>query len=129
MRKGVVLLAVMIILFTMSIIGISLVAFFSAVNMSAQTIVDEAKAFYLAEAGVARAIKRLQGEEEPEPESDVEAGLKSAPAESASKLNVAPTKLGEGAYEVTVNTNHALITSIGKVHGISKKMQLRYGAL
>ena len=126
MRKGVVLLAVMIILFTMSIIGISLVAFFSAVNMSAQTIVDEAKAFYLAEAGVARAIKRLQGEEEPEPESD-DAGA--AQKDSASKMNVAPTKLGEGTYEVIVNTNHALITSIGKVHGISKKMQLRYGAL
>jgi Tfp pilus assembly protein PilX len=122
MRRGVVLLAVMIILLTMSVIGISLVAFFSAVNMSAQTVVDEAKAFYLAEAGVAQAISNLQGagEEEPQAESDSDTG--------ADGMNIAPTQLGDGTYEVLVDANTCLITAEGKVHGITKKMQLRYGA-
>ena len=119
MKKGVVLISVMIILLTMSVIGISLVAFFSAVSMSAQTIVDEAKAFYLAEAGIARAIGTLQDEDE-KLTLDLASGIMGQ--------SIPPVKLGEGTYEVFISKHNALITSIGKVHGIAKKMQLRYGA-
>ena len=55
-NHGVILLSVLIILLTISLIGASLMSFFFSVDVTAQYSVESAKAFYLAEAGIAHAV-------------------------------------------------------------------------
>ncbi len=113
-NKGVVLLSVVIILLTIALIGASLVAFFSSVNLSAQTIADEAKAVYLAEAGIAHVIRILRGQ---------------ADQTETSEQTIGPVSLGEGTYTVKLDFNKSLITSTGEVSGIKKTIQLQYRSL
>lgn len=113
-EEGIVLLSVIIILLTISLVGVSLVAFFSSVNMSARAIADEAKALYLAEAGIARAVYLLRTQ---------------AGTEETVAGNIGPVNLGEGAYNVKIDFSQSLITSTGEVGKISKTLQLQYKAL
>ena len=55
-QSGVALITVVIVMLTMALIGASLAELSSAVNFSVDTIVDETKARYLAEAGIAHAL-------------------------------------------------------------------------
>jgi len=113
-NKGVVLLSVIIILLTVALIGASLVTFFSSVDLSARTVADEAKAIYLAEAGIAHAIYTLR----------TKADTTKRPHEV-----IGPINLGEGTYSVKIDINQALITSTGDVRGAKKTVQLQYRAL
>lgn len=113
-NKGVVLLSVVIILLTIAIIGASLVAFLSSVNISARIVADEAKALYLAEAGIAHAVSILRSQ----------AG-KAGPLDEA----IDPVSLGEGTYTVEINFTQSLITSTGNVGGTTKTVQVQYSAL
>ncbi len=113
-NKGVVLLSSVIILLTIAIIGASLVAFFSSVNISARLVADEAKALYLAEAGIAHAIHILRGQ---------------AGAGGNIEETVGPVNLGEGTYTVKLDFTQSLITSTSSVHGAGKTVQLQYTAL
>jgi len=113
-RKGVVLLSVVIILLTIALIGASLVALFSSVNISARTIADEAKALYLAEAGVAHAISVLRSQ---------------AGEGGNLEQKIGPVKFGEGTYTIRLDFTQSLITSSGTVHGITKTVQLQYASL
>ena len=110
-QKGVALITVVIVMLTVALIGASLVEFVSSVNTSSQTVVDETKARYLAEAGIAFAIFKLR----------TEAGAKGAQEET-----LGPTPLGDGSYTVSFNYREAMITSVGTSNGISKKLQLQY---
>ncbi len=112
--RGVILLSVVIILLTIALIGASLVAFFSSVNISARRAADEAKALYLAEAGIARAIYLFRNQ----------AGLGGQLDET-----IGPVTLGEGTYTVKIDFNQSLITSIGRVQGTTKTVQLQYISL
>jgi len=112
--KGVVLLSVIMILLTIAVIGASLVAFFSSVSLSAGSMADEAKALYLAEAGIAYAIHMLRN-----------------PTENLAdfKEEIGPFSLGEGDYRIKFDLVQSLITSTGNVRGIRKTVQLQYSAL
>ena len=114
MNKGIILLNVLIILLTIAIIGASLVAFFSSVDLSARAVADEAKAMYLAEAGISHAVYLLRNE-----------------ASTAGELGqtIGPVNLGDGAYTVDIDLAHSLITSTGKVGSVEKTVQLQYSAL
>ena len=113
-QKGVVLLTVVIIMLTIALIGASLVTFFSSVNVSARNVADEAKALYLAEAGIAHAVKMLRSE----------TGASGPLGEV-----IGPVELGEGVYTIEVEFAQSLITSTGEVGGIKKTVQLQYKAL
>jgi hypothetical protein len=114
MKKAAILISVIIILLTIAIIGASLVAFFSSVDLSARSVADEAKALYLAEAGISRAIHALR----------YKAGAKRGASET-----IGPVSLGEGAYTVKIDFQQSLITSIGSVNDTDKTVQLQYSAL
>ena len=110
-RKGIILLSVIIILLSIAVIGASLVVMLSAVNFYTQTIANQTKAFYLAEAGIARTISMLRAQ----------AGDK--------QEDIGPISLGEGNYTIKIDLIHSLITSTGNVGGSTKTVQLQYRAL
>ncbi len=113
-NHGIVLLNVIIILLVIAFVGMSLAIFFSAVNISIRTIVDEAKALYLAEAGIARILYILRTR---------------AGASGQLDETIGPISLGEGTYTVKLDFTQSLITSTGNVHGITKTLQLHYSVL
>ena len=113
-NKGVVLISVIIVFLTIALIGATLVAFFSSVNISSRNSVDEIKALYLAEAGIAYAIHLLR--------------YQTGSHEELAKPK-GPFQLGDGTYVVEINHFQSLITSIGEVNGIKKTIQLQYSAL
>jgi len=115
-KQGVVLLSVVIILLTIALIGASLVAFFSSVNIGVQAVADDAKALYLAEAGIAYAVHTLR--------SQAGAGAGGEMGEI-----IGPVTLGEGAFTVKIDLTQSLITSTGDVKGAKKTIQLQYSAL
>lgn len=110
-QKGITLITVIIIMFTIALIGASLVELLSSVNISAARVVDETKARYLAEAGIAKAIYILRAR---------------AGADENLDDTVGPVPLGDGHYTVKFNFRESLITSVGEVNGIKKKLQLQY---
>jgi Tfp pilus assembly protein PilX len=109
--SGVALISVIVIMLTMALIGASLFELSASVNDSSQRVLDETKARYLAEAGIAHAIhilrtqagqvpKLVQGEE--------------------------PVTLGDGTYAVSFDLQESMITSTGNVNGTKKTLQLQY---
>ena len=110
-QRGVALITVVIIMLTLALLGASLVELVTTVNLSSQIVVDQSKARYLAEAGIAAAIHTLRT---------------SAGGEEIKDDKIGPILLGDGTYTVIFNMRELLITSIGVVNGISKKIQLQY---
>ena len=109
--RGIILLNVIIVLLMIAFIGASLVAFLSMVSFSANLIIDEMKAFYLAEAGIAQAVNMLRSQ----------AGLLMKKGQI-----IGPIVLGDGSYEIAINMDQSLIVSTGCVGGAKKKLQLQY---
>ena len=109
--KGIALINVVIIMLTMALLGASLVELVTSVNLSSQSVMDQAKARYLAEAGIAAAIHKLRSH---------------AGGEAGKEEKIGPVVLGDGVYTVTFNSRESLITSIGIVNDIPKKIQLQY---
>ena len=111
-KRGIALITVVIVMLTMALIGASLAELSSAVNYSVDTILDETKARYLAEAGIAHALHQLR---------------------SGGELNTVDTEgnliqypLGEGAYLVSFDPEESLITCTGIVNEVKKTLQLQY---
>ncbi|MFH1846800.1 MAG: hypothetical protein ABH869_04510 [Candidatus Omnitrophota bacterium] len=119
-KKGIVLLNVIIMLLTIALIGASLVAFLSLVNISAQVTVEEIKAFYLAEAGISQAVSILKSGSEEE---------SSSLSFGTSTRRVGPIALGDGTYTIEIDINQGLISSIGQVGDTKKSLQLQYSML
>ncbi len=97
---------------TMALIGASLAELSSAVNFSVDTILDETKARYLAEAGIAHALHQLRGG----------GNLDTVDTEG----NPILFSLGEGSYTVIFDPSESLITCMGVVNEVKKTMQLQY---
>ncbi|MFH1855995.1 MAG: hypothetical protein ABH836_02045 [Candidatus Omnitrophota bacterium] len=112
--KGIVLLGVIIILLSVGLIGATLATFFITVNISSYRIANEAKALYLAEAGISYAINILR----------VHAG-----EEGEIRQTLGPVSLGEGEFTVIIDYPYSLITSMGSVNNVEKKIQLQYAPL
>lgn len=111
-ERGVALITVIVVMLTMALIGASLAELSSSVNFSVDTILDETKARYLAEAGIAHALHQLRAGE----------GLDTIDAEG----NPILFPLGEGAYTVVFDPSESLITCTGVVNEIKKTLQLQY---
>ncbi|MFH1797723.1 MAG: hypothetical protein ABH844_00020 [Candidatus Omnitrophota bacterium] len=110
-KKGIILLNVVMILLMIAFIGASLVAFLSLVNFSANMVIDEMKAFYLAESGIAQAVSVLRNQ----------AGVF---GEDGNKIG--PIFLGDGSYQIEIDVSHSLIISTGRVGSAKKVLQLQY---
>ena len=100
----------------MALIGASLAELSSAVNFSVDTILNETKARYLAEAGIAHALHQLRSGEELTNTLDFEGEPVLFP-------------LGEGHYSVTYDPSESLITCTGIVNETKKTLQLQYNVL
>lgn len=112
-KRGVALITVIIVMLTMALIGASLAELSSAVNHSVDTILDETKARYLAEAGIAHALHTLRNGGSLENALDADGNPIFFP-------------LGEGVYSVTYESSESLIVSTGVVHETKKTLQLQY---
>ena len=110
-KRGTVLLGTVLILITISLIGATLIILFSSVAMVAEVKTQSTQAFYLSEACIAKAIHELK-------ES---AG--SSPLEPEQTQEI---KLGAGTCEIHNDTAASVITSIGKVQGVRRVIQVKY---
>ncbi len=110
-NRGIILLNVVITLLMIAFIGASLVAFLSLVTFSADVIIDEIKAFYLADAGISQAISVLRNQ--------------SVAAKELSD-KIGPITLGEGTYEIELDRDRSLIISTGRIGSVKKVLQLQY---
>jgi Tfp pilus assembly protein PilX len=112
-QKGIALITVVIVMLTMALIGASLAELSSTVNYSVDIILDGTKARYLAEAGIAHALRTFRQGTSLENIMDAEG-------------NPVQFPLGEGVYSVTYEPSESLITCTGTVNGTTKTLQLQY---
>ncbi len=112
-RRGAILFGVLIVVLTVSLIGASLVALLSSLALTNQYEVNRAQALYLAEAGISQAVYLLKNQ---------------AIIVRGDEFFVTPTKLADGTYEVKVDFNQSLMSSTGRVGGISRTIQLKYNS-
>lgn len=110
-QKGMALITVVIIMITLSLIGATLIEFASYVNLSSETVMDQVKALYLAEAGIAYATSYLRSQ---------------AGSEKLKNKKIGPGVLGEGEFTIEFAFAESLIISTGEVHGVSMKLELQY---
>ena len=111
-QRGIALITVVVVMLTMALIGASLAELSASVNFSVDTILDETKARYLAEAGIAHALHQLRSG----------GGLDTVDGEGNPLL----FPLGEGAYSVMFDPSESLITCSGIVNEVKKTLQLQY---
>ena len=112
-RRGAILFAVLIVVLTVSLIGASLVALISSLALTNQFEVARAKALYLAEAGISQAVYQLKNQ---------------AIIVTSEEFFVPPTQFGDGTYEVRLDFRQSLMSSTGRVGGISRTVQLKYNS-
>ncbi|MFH0855790.1 MAG: hypothetical protein V1869_04715 [Candidatus Omnitrophota bacterium] len=117
-EKGAILLIVLIVILTISLLGATLMALFFNVLSLSQIELDRARALYLAEAGIAKAVSALKNQ----------AG--EAPVDEQEQLDmiVPPTKLNGGVFEVYNDYSQSTIVSIGNSNGVKRAVQVRYNA-
>ncbi|MDD5270861.1 MAG: hypothetical protein PHE80_06725 [Candidatus Omnitrophica bacterium] len=112
-RRGAVLFGVLVVVLTVSLIGASLVALLSSIALTNQYEVSRAKALYLAEAGISQAVFLLKSQ---------------AIIIGSEEYFVNPTSLGDGTYEVKLDFRQSLLSSTGKVGGITRTIQLKFNS-
>ena len=112
-KRGAILFGVLVVVLTVSLIGASLVALISSLALTNQYEVSRAKALYLAEAGISQAVYMLKNQ---------------AIIVESEQYFVPPTKLGDGTYEVKLDYRQSLMSSTGRVGGISRTIQLKYNS-
>ena len=113
-QKGVALITVVIVMLTMALIGAALAELSSTVSDSVESILDQTKARYLAEAGIACALYELRSG------SDL--------SDTVDKTTGEPAffPLGDGGYSVSYESAESLTTSTGVVNQTKKTLQLQY---
>ena len=113
-RNGVALITVVIIMLTMALIGAALAELASSVNYSVEQILEETKARYLAEAGIAHELHELRNNKDL--------------SDTVDKATGAPVyfPLGDGGYTVTFEPAESLITCTGIVNQTKRTLQLQY---
>ncbi|MFH1397729.1 MAG: hypothetical protein ABIH27_04180 [Candidatus Omnitrophota bacterium] len=110
-NRGTILLMVIIVLIFLAVLGMSLLGLlFSRISLSLLNI-DRLKAFYLAEAGIAKSLNELK--------TDMD-------YDRNGTGNVKPTKLGEGTFWANHNFQTSIITAVGMVNNVKRTIQIKY---
>ena len=108
------MITVVIVMLTMALIGTALAELASSVNFSVEEILEETKARYLAEAGIAHALHELRNNQDL--------------SDTVNPANGEPVyfPLGDGGYTVVYSAAESLITCTGIVNQTKKTLQLQY---
>lgn len=109
-RQGVTLLLAIIIISALTLFGMSLVSLVLSRLSSVDLEIDELKALYLAEAGIAKSLYELKKGIDPDGDG---IGI------------IRPTKFADGTFEVTYNPAMFTFTSIGMVNRTSRTVQIK----
>ena len=110
-KNGTILLTVIVVLIFLAVMGMSLLGLlFSRASLSLLAI-DRLKAFYLAEAGIAKSVYELK--------NDID-------FDGNGIGNIAPTKLGEGIFSAQHDFQTFTITAKGEVNKIKRIIQIKY---
>lgn len=110
-QRGIALITVVIMMISLALIGATLIEFAASVNLSSQTVMDEVKALYLAEAGISYGIHSLRNR---------------AGSDKLKDEKLGPVPLGEGSFTVEFSFSESLMIATGTVHGVSKRLELQY---
>lgn len=110
-KQGTILLTVIVVLIFLAVMGMSLLGLlFSQTTLSVLAI-DRLKAFYLAEAGIAKSINELK--------TDID-------SDGNGIGNVSATKLGEGMFWARHDFATSTITAVGEVNKVKRTIQIKY---
>ena len=125
-EQGAILLIVLIMILTISLLGATLMAIFFNVLSLSEIELGRARALYLAEAGIAKAVGALKSQAGAPVQSEARSGSEAQqlPAERI----IPPTKLGEGHFEVFNDFSQSTIISVGTSNGVKRTIQMRYNA-
>lgn len=110
-KQGTILLTVIIVLIFLAVMGMSLLGLLFSQTTLGILAIDRLKAFYLAEAGIAKSINELK--------TDID-------SDGNGIGNVLSTKLGEGKFWATHNFPTSTITAVGEVNKIKRTIQIKY---
>lgn len=113
-KRGTILLTVIVVLLFLGIMGMSLIGFLLSRTMSSTLATDRLKAFYLAEAGIAKSINELKKDKD---------------YDGNGIGNIAPYKLGQGIFWSEHNFQTSTITAVGEVNKIRRMIQIKYAVL
>lgn len=113
-EKAAMLITTIIILFFLSVLGMSLITFLYSRLVYSQIQLDRLKSLYLAEAGVSKAIWELRLDRDPDGDG---AG------------NIPQTRLGDGLFWVRHNFQTSTITSTAEVNKVRRTVQIKYSAI
>jgi Tfp pilus assembly protein PilX len=112
--RGIILLSVVIIFFTLSLIGLSLFSFYLSMELTVRKMIDETKSLYLAESGLAAAIFFLRTQQELIEKQEASSGK---------------VPLEDGSYEFKIDLLNSLITATGYRNKSQRTIQVKYKAL
>lgn len=110
-NKGAILLTVIIVLVFLAVMGMSLLGLLFSRTTLTTLAIDRLKAFYLAEAGIAKSINELK--------TDID-------SDGNGIGNVSPTKLGDGVFSAVHNFQTSTITAAGEVNKVKRTLQIKY---
>jgi len=110
-KQATVLLTIIIVLLFLGVLGMSLLGFLFLRTTSSTLAIDRLKAFYLAEAGIAKSINELK---------------KEVDYDHNGIGNIAPCKLGDGVFWAQHDFQTSTITATGEVNGIKRSLQIKY---
>jgi len=108
--RGATLLLAIIALSALSLFGLSLINLTISRIINVDLEIDKVKALYVAEAGIAKSLHELKKGLDPDGDG---IGV------------IARSKFFEGTFEVTYNAALFTFTSIGRVNGVERLIQLK----
>lgn len=112
-RKGAILLIALIGLVSLSLFGAALVSMVFWRSEMMQLEHDRLRAFYLAEAGISKALYELKTDDDPDADG---------------VGNVASTAFGEGAFEAVYHPVERTITAQGTVNQTTRTVQIVFSS-
>ena len=112
--RGSILIACLIILATLTVYGGVLVSAVYERSLNVGVEVDRLQALYLAEAALAKSLNEVKSLRDPDGD-----GLGTVPA----------IKFGSGTYYAVHDPGTLAITGVGEVHGIKRRVRIKYEGL
>lgn len=110
-RKGTILLTVIVVLVFLAAMGMSLLGMLFCRASLSLLAIDRIKAFYLAEAGIAKSINELR--------NDLD-------YDGNGVGNILLSKLGDGEFSARHNFATSTITAVGEVNKVKRTIQIKY---
>jgi len=126
-NRGAVLMLVLVVIFTISIMGAVLVVLFFNVLTLSGIELDRTRALYLSEAGVSMAVSVLKSRAGEVMTSGAQS-KEAADGSSRGEKIIPSTELGGGYFEVYNDYAQSTIISIGVSNGVKRVIQLKYSA-